>query len=73
MRVGLLWACGALLVGLHLWPPFDGVSHGGLPGGSAPQLVLGLLPGELAYRLAWMVLATLYVVVVTARPRAGET
>lgn len=67
MRVALLWVVGAALVALHLWPPLDAVAEDG-----APRLVLGALPVELAYRLAWMALATLFVVVVTARPRAGE-
>lgn len=66
MRVSLLWALGALLVGLHLWPPIDGG-----PVGASPRLVLGGLPAELAYRLVWMALATLFVVVVTARPKVG--
>lgn len=66
MRVSLLWALGALLVGLHLWPPVGGGAVD-----AAPRLVFGVLPVELAYRLGWMALATLFVVLVTARPKAG--
>jgi len=67
MRVSLLWSIGALLVVLHLFPPV-----GEADPGAAPHLVLGHFPVELAYRLAWMAMATLFVVVVTARPKVGE-
>lgn len=49
-RVTIAWVLGALLVAAHL------VS----PAGRAGVLHLGWIPDELAWRLAWMLLAWLY-------------
>ena len=61
----LAWVFGAALVALHLdfWRE------------SEPRLIAGLLPEELAWRLAWMVGAFVYLLWLTTalwRPAAEE-
>lgn len=55
MHRAIAWAGFLLLIFLHLdfWRP------------QSPELYFGWLPQELAYRLAWMVLAWLYLMYFT--------
>ena len=54
---GLAWLGASILLVLHLdfWRPQEA------------RLVLGWIPEDLAYRLLWMLLATLYLFWFTAR------
>ncbi|MEM6295217.1 MAG: hypothetical protein AAGA54_28355 [Myxococcota bacterium] len=50
-RRRLVWGASLLLIALHIWAP----------SAAAPTLVLGVLPWDLAFHLAWMAAAALLI------------
>ncbi len=47
----LIWGASVLLIALHIWAPAS----------DAPTLILGILPWDLAFHLAWMAGAALLI------------